>query len=101
VELADALTVTALGMGVVFSGLILTATLIVSFSVLPKLLDRAPAEAAASPRANAAEAVRSADGRPVPPEVVGVITAVLEIERRLYHADLGGRLTIQRPERAT
>jgi Na+-transporting methylmalonyl-CoA/oxaloacetate decarboxylase gamma subunit len=100
VELTDALTITALGMGVVFFGLVLTATLIVSFSVIPKLFTR-PAGEVPTESSAASSAVKSADGRPVPSEVVGVITAVLEIERRLYHGNLGGRLTIQRPERAS
>ncbi len=88
-ELSDALTITVLGLAVVFSGLLLTAALIYSFSVIPRLLN-----------------LRStgSEGTPAPPtqgpavsgEVLSVITAVLEIERRLYHADPGGRLTINR-----
>ncbi len=98
-ELADALTITGLGMAVVFTGLLLTAGLIVSFSVLPWLLDRgATAPDAAEPKDP--KFISSTNDNPVPQEVVSVIAAVLEVERRLYHAEIDGRLTIQRPERA-
>ena len=88
-ELSDALTITALGLGVVFCGLLLTAGLIYSFSVIPRLLNlRSPG------REKTPET--PTQGPPVSGEILSVITAVLEIERRLYHADPGGRLTINR-----
>lgn len=92
-ELSEALTVTALGMGVVFLGLILTSLLIVAFSAVPRLLGprgQEPGEAVS------AEAPARPPGEPVPPEVVTVIATVLEVERRLYHAGQRGRLTISR-----
>jgi Na+-transporting methylmalonyl-CoA/oxaloacetate decarboxylase gamma subunit len=93
-NLYDALTVTVLGMGVVFSGLLLTSLLIVTFATLPRVAER---WASRGDRAAAAP-TRAADpsSEPVAPEVVSVITAVLEVERRLYHAEEGGRLTIAR-----
>ena len=93
-DLSDALTITALGMGVVFSGLLLTAGLILGFSVLPRLFDRTAPDA--SEKSKAVQPATGGDSRPVPAEGVGVISAVLEVERRIYHADLGGRLTITR-----
>ena len=91
-DLMDALVITALGMGVVFSGLLLTAILILSFSVLPRLVHRRTATAV-KPATATGEAPRQG---PVPPDVLAVITTVLEVERRLYHSDPGGRLTIAR-----
>lgn len=89
--LMDALVVTALGMGVVFIGLILTALLITSFG----LLARAEAR-----RAERAEAVGSPSpsrpGRLVDDATLAVIWTVLEVERRINRADASGRLTIVR-----
>ncbi len=92
-DLSEALTITALGMGVVFVGLILTSLLIVAFSVVPRLLERRSAEATAMP---APDRQPAPTGEPVPPEVLTVIATVLEVERRLYHAGQRGRLTISR-----
>ena len=81
-EFSDALMVTALGMGTVFAGLVLTSLLILSFSWFG---ERRPA--VSSP---AGEAVVSPPrGAPVvvEPDVLAVITTVLEIERRLYRAE--------------
>ena len=88
-ELSDALTITVLGLGVVFCGLLLTAALIYSFSIIPRLLNL---------RSTGIEKTTAAptQGPPISGEVLSIITAVLEIERRLYHADPGGRLTINR-----
>lgn len=88
-NLLDALTVTALGMTVVFSGLILTSGVIVAFARVPVLLERLRRPPTGGPPAPAET------GETVAPEVVSIIAAVLEIERRLYHAEQG-RLTIDR-----
>ena len=90
--MTDGLLITALGMGVVFVGLILTSLLIVSFSVVPQLLKRrAPAATPEAPPAATPGVAPPADVR-----IVAVITAALEIERRLRGLETGGRLTIQR-----
>ncbi len=90
-DLSDALTITALGMGMVFLGLILTSLLIISFSWLGRLREyrttTAPAETTTEPQ--------TTSGERLAPEVIAVITAVLETERRLYHPEQG-RLTITR-----
>lgn len=88
-ELSDALTITVLGLGVVFCGLLLTAALISSFSIIPRLLNLRSSGIETTPE-------KPIQGPPIAGEVLSVITAVLEIERRLYHADPGGRLTINR-----
>ena len=88
-ELSDALTITFLGLAVVFCGLLLTAALIYSFAVIPRLLN------IRSPRSKKTPDTPT-QGPPVSGEILSVITTVLEIERRLYHADPGGRLTINR-----
>lgn len=90
-ELTDALTITCLGLAVVFSGLLLTAALISSFSLIPRLLNLGG-------RSSAVEGTPTEPipGPPISGEILSVIAAVLEIERRLYHADPGGRLTINR-----
>ncbi len=90
--LSDALTITLLGMAVVFCGLLLTATLIWSFSAVPAAAARI--RRGTSPGAATVDPVT--DTPPVPPEILAVITTVLEIERRLYRSDPGGRLTITR-----
>lgn len=80
-DLGDALTITGLGMAVVFSGLLLTAGLIVAFGRLQRFLDDPP-HTEKDPAA--ATATLSASGPVVDPEILTVITTVLEIERRLH-----------------
>ncbi len=88
-ELSDALTITFLGLAVVFFGLLLTAALIYSFAVIPRLLNLRSTGIEGTP-------APPTQGPPVSGEILSIITTVLEIERRLYHADPGGRLTINR-----
>lgn len=77
-ELKDALTVTGLGVAVVFIGLVLTSLMISSFSALPRLLKMFKKEAP----------VTEAEAPPTPvtadtdPDIIAVITAVLEVEFR-------------------
>lgn len=85
--LADALIVTALGMGVVFTGLLLTAGLIVVFGLLAR-----PRREPATATAGAAPARATAADPELPDDVLAVITAVLEVERRLFRAEAGGVL---------
>jgi len=86
-ELTDALTITALGMSVVFSGLLLTAGLIVAFGRLQSLIDATDnRQAATTPAGETELAARPVTdfGPPIDPEVLTVITTVLEVERRLH-----------------
>lgn len=93
--LADALTVTALGMGVVFIGLILTSLLIVTFNIAPRLLQRSGGDAATRTKAEPISAP-AISPKPDDDRVVAAIVTVLEAERRLYRSEEGGRLTIDR-----
>lgn len=84
-ELKDALTITGLGMAVVFSGLLLTAGLIFVFGRLQGLLessdDHVEIGSTAKPPLSAQAEV--AAGPPIEPEILTVIATVLEIEHRL------------------
>lgn len=86
-DLAEALTITVLGMGVTFLGLTLTSLLIVAFSLVPKLFAPRPEQPVTKP---------VPAGEPIPAEVLTVIATVLEVERRIYHTGQRGRLTIGR-----
>ena len=86
-EFSDALTITALGMTVVFSGLLLTAGLIVSFGRIQHFLD-APPDAETKPAEPMPQ--QPASGPVVDPEVLTIITTVLEVERRLHRVRGGG-----------
>lgn len=81
-SLIDALVITALGMGVVFIGLILTALLISSFGLVARFQE---ARANHSHPAAEAEAVMAAG--PVDDATLAVIWTVLEVERRLNRAN--------------
>lgn len=86
-NLSDALTITVLGMTVVFSGLLLTAGLIVALDRLQKYFD-APPFAGEELETPAPSPSRS--GPVVDPEILTVITTVLEVERRLHRVSSGG-----------
>ena len=97
-SLSDALTVTGLGIGVVFLGLILTNGMIFCFSLVSRLgqwfkgrKEKAPVSAA--PAAAAEEKTGTAP--PVNPDIVAVLTTVLEIEFRLRASLHAGKLTIK------
>ena len=90
-NLTEALTITGLGIGVVFSGLILTSLLISSFSFIPRLFARR--EKPSAPAAGAPETPAVPISPPPDPDVVAVIVAVLEVEFRLRLPLLEGRFT--------
>lgn len=92
-NLQDALTISALGMGVVFGGLTLTALLIFILGTLPSLAARL--RPPARPRSGPSR--ETLPQRAIDPAVITVIATVLEVERRLHRAEHGGRLTIERP----
>jgi Na+-transporting methylmalonyl-CoA/oxaloacetate decarboxylase gamma subunit len=84
-EFTDALTITGLGMAVVFSGLLLTAGLIFVFGRLQTLIDasREKPDEGPSTGSETTESAALAAGPPVDPEILTVIATVLEIEYRL------------------
>lgn len=105
--LAEAWTVTALGMLVVFTGLVLCILFIQIFNRVAGRVAwadaghgahgghgphgaPAPAEPAPAPPPDLPP------GEPVSADVVAVIAAVLEIESKLYLSKPGARLTIRR-----
>ncbi len=101
----EAWIVTALGMGVVFIGLILCILAINFFNRLAKKIKweeaghgHAPAPAAPVPVVEAAAPAPMAPSEPIEPEILAVIAAALEIERRLYLGRSGQRLTLRRTD---
>lgn len=102
----EAWIVTALGMGVVFSGLMLCILAINFFNRLAKKIKweeghghAAPAPAAPAPAVEAAApAPAPLPSEPIEPEILAVIAAALEIERRLYLGRSGQRLTLRRTD---
>ena len=98
----EAWIITALGMGVVFIGLVACIFFIQLFSRLARRVRwdeeghghgaAPPPPAGAAPAAPAPTAL----GGPVPPDVLAVIAVVLEVERKLYMNRPGARVTIRR-----
>ena len=101
---SEALIVTALGMTVVFIGLLLCIAFIVMFGRVAKHVTwgegghghGAPAPAPAAAPAHAEAIVSSTPSEPIPADIQAVIAAALEVERRLYLFRSGARLTIRR-----
>jgi Na+-transporting methylmalonyl-CoA/oxaloacetate decarboxylase gamma subunit len=83
-DIKDALTITGLGIGVVFSGLILTDLLIASFSFFPGMVQRFKKSRSAKKEGEVKFIPK--DSEEVDPDVVAVITAVLEVESRMRQA---------------
>ncbi len=100
-ELTDALTITALGIGVVFFGLLLTNLMIRSFSIVSRLqamLGRARNKEKSG--GTPAKGGQSPDGGKTPvqsvkPEVLAVIATVLEVELRLQASLSEGKFTFK------
>lgn len=99
---SEAWLITFLGMTVVFIGLVLCISFINFFNRLARHITwdgahghEAPA-AAPAPAPAPAEPVPATPGEPIPPDVLAVIAATLEIERRLYMSRPGQRLTLVR-----
>ena len=100
---SEALIVTALGMTVVFIGLLLCIAFIVMFGRVAKHVTwgegghgHGHGAPAPSPAAHAEAIVPSTPSEPIPADIQAVIAAALEVERRLYLFRSGARLTIRR-----
>jgi Na+-transporting methylmalonyl-CoA/oxaloacetate decarboxylase gamma subunit len=97
----EAWTVTALGMSVVFIGLVTCIAFIQLFGRISKYVPWAEeghghgAAPAAAPPAQA-PAPETSPQEPVPADVLAVIAVVLEVERKLYLNRPGSRVTIRR-----
>ena len=97
-ELKDALTITVLGIGVVFVGLLLTNLMIHSFSILPKLsrlFSRSGVEKNTAVETTEAAEVGESSAAPVGPEIMAVITTVLEVELRIRSSLTEGKFTFK------
>jgi len=88
-DFSDALTITGLGMAVVFSGLLLTAGLIVALGRIDRVFDTPPVRDETPRSAISADV---AAGPLIDPEILTVLTTVLEVERRLHRV---GRIGIR------
>jgi Na+-transporting methylmalonyl-CoA/oxaloacetate decarboxylase gamma subunit len=94
VDIVEALVITGLGVGVVFSGLILTSLLISSFTFFPSLIQwfKKP-----KPEATVIAPVETAViSPPADPETAAVIAVLLEVEFRLKLPLLEGRFTFRK-----
>ena len=93
----EAWIVTALGMTVVFIGLVLCIAFIQLFNRIARKItwEGHGGHEAAAP-APPAPVVELPPAEPVEPDVLAVISAVLEVERTLYLGRPGSRLTIRR-----
>ncbi|HSK08515.1 MAG TPA: OadG family protein [Vicinamibacterales bacterium] len=95
----EALIVTALGMTVVFIGLVLCIAFIQLFNRIAKKVTWGEGHGGhevAPPPPPAAAVELPPPGEPLEPDVLAVISAVLEVERTLYLGRPGSRLTIRR-----
>ena len=92
----DALIVSLVGIGVVFSGLLLTSFLISAISLVPAWVTRRKqAPPSAPPVAAPREVVPAAITPPPPPDTAAVIVALLEVEMRLHGGDRSARFTFR------
>ncbi|MCP5051635.1 MAG: OadG family protein [bacterium] len=98
-DINDALTITVLGISVVFAGLLLTSLMIHSFSLIPKLsgllVRRREKKKEAVAAMETKDAAEIKPIGPVEPELLAVITAVLEVEWRLRASLLEGKFTFK------
>ena len=90
--LIDALIITALGMGVVFIGLILTAMVITSFTLFARFEEWKALRSQAIAHVPASTPVVAS----IDDATLAVIWTVLEVERRLNRAESAGTLTMVR-----
>ncbi|MBN1196665.1 MAG: OadG family protein [Candidatus Aminicenantes bacterium] len=90
--MTEALVITGLGVGVVFSGLILTSLLISSFTFFPNMVQRFK-----TPRQSQAVPVeKTAISPTADAETAAVIAVLLEVEYRLSLPLLEGRFTFRK-----
>lgn len=100
-QLNDALTITILGLAVVFVGLILTNLMIYSFSLLPKLsqwFSRTKASSGSTGTVESSDLENRPATSPVTtasPDIMAVITTVLEVELRLRASLVEGKFTFK------
>ncbi|MCG2812339.1 MAG: OadG family protein [Candidatus Aminicenantes bacterium] len=100
--ISDGIIISLVGIGVVFSGLLLTSWLISAISLVPVWLERRRQIASPPPVAVVKETMAPVIW-PVPPaDTAAVIAALLEVEMRLHGGDRLSRFTFRRdPSLAT
>ncbi len=97
----EALTITALGMAVVFIGLVACIAFIRLFGRIAGRVQWGEAGhghgAAPAAEAAPAPAAEPPPAEPIPADVLAVLATVLEVERKLYLNRPGSRVTLRRP----
>ena len=88
-NIKDALTISLIGITVVFIGLILTSLLIYSFSLFRKSKKK---DGKAQKKEKLNETIQLTE-KEISPEIMAVISTVVEIEIRLYQALRGTKFT--------
>jgi Na+-transporting methylmalonyl-CoA/oxaloacetate decarboxylase gamma subunit len=96
VAIRDAIIVALVGMGVVFSGLLITSWLISAISLVPAWLERRRRPVPPPPAAAVRETAPALIVPPPPPDTAAVIAALLEVEIRLHGGDQPHRFTFRR-----
>ena len=97
---SEAWIVTALGMTVVYIGLLLCVGFIQLFSRIAKRVtwgEGGHGEAAPDATSRAATEPAAMPSEPVPADVLAVIAAIIEVERKLYVSRPDARQTPRRP----
>jgi len=97
---SEAWIVTALGMTVVFIGLLLCVAFIELFSRIAKRVtwgEGRHGEAAHATTSRAATEPAAMPSEPVPADILAVIATVVEVERKLYWSRPDARQTPRRP----
>lgn len=92
----DAILISLVGMGVVFSGLLLTSWLISAISLVPAWMERSRRDVRPAPVTTVKETVQPLIIPAPPADTAAVIAALLEVEMRLYGGDLTHRFTFRR-----
>lgn len=101
-DIKDALLITLFGMAVVIAGLVLIQVMIHLFSVLTRVdqwLARSKQEKSTTPNVVTPPPVAvtpNNPAKPIEPEIITAITAVLEIELRLRASLVEGKFTFSR-----
>jgi Na+-transporting methylmalonyl-CoA/oxaloacetate decarboxylase gamma subunit len=98
----EAWIVTALGMSVVFIGLLLCVAFIQLFSRIAKRISwgeggHGAGVSGAAPVAAAEPAAAAPPSEPVPADILAVIATAIEVERKLYVSRPDARLAGRRP----
>ena len=99
--ISDALIVSLVGMGVVFSGLLVTSWLISAIALVPTWVERRRQKAASLPAVPQFKETAQPIVVPLPSaDAAAVIAALLEVEMRLHGGDQSSRFTFRHDPQA-